>query len=246
MRRDITRWYSPRLYREMPLVAYGHYGQPILMLPTAAADFLEYERFQLIDAVRPWIDSGKVKLYSVDSVNKLALLNDAASPHEKLSWLKRYDSYITEEVLPLIRQDCGGGDVKPLVFGISLGAYLSANTFFRHPDLFGGCIAMSGSYDVRGYFPGFYGDDLYFFNPVDYLSGMNDDYHLPILRHGGRRIILFTGQGSYEAPDRSRQLSGILASKGIDHWLDVWGHDVNHDWPWWRQAVPHYFGNLFG
>ena len=39
---------------------------------------------------------------------------------------------------------------------------------------------------------------------------------------------------------RSRQLSGILHSKGIPHTLDVWGPDVNHDWPWWRKMLPHY------
>ena len=35
----------------MPLVAYGHAGYPLLMFPTAAADFLEYERVYLIDAI---------------------------------------------------------------------------------------------------------------------------------------------------------------------------------------------------
>ncbi len=72
MRRDITSWYSERLFQEMPLVAYGHYGPPILMLPTAAADFLEYERFHLIDSVKPWLENGKAKAYSVNSVNRLA------------------------------------------------------------------------------------------------------------------------------------------------------------------------------
>ena len=104
MRREITGWHSDRLHRHMPLVAYGHYGPPVLMLPTAAADFLEYERFQLIDSVRWFLDTGAVKLYSVDSVNQLALLNDHASPQEKLEWLRRYDGYLTEEVLPLIRE----------------------------------------------------------------------------------------------------------------------------------------------
>jgi esterase/lipase superfamily enzyme len=246
MRRDLTQWYSERLYRDMPLAAYGHYGQPVLMLPTAAADFLEYERFQLLDAVRPTIESGRVKAYSVDSVNRYALLNDQAGPGEKLAWLQAYDGYLTREVLPFIRHDCGGADVKPVVFGISLGAYLAANTFFRHPDLFGGCILISGSYDIRSYFNGFYNQDLYFNNPVDYLSHMDDPYFLPILQHGGRKIIIFTGQGDYEAPDRSRQLAGILSNKGIPHWLDVWGHDVNHDWPWWRKCVPHYFHQIGG
>jgi esterase/lipase superfamily enzyme len=246
MRRNITGWYSERLYRDMPLVAYGHYGTPVLMLPTAAADFLEYERFQLIDSVRPWIDAGKAKLYSVNSVNTLALLNEHASPQEKVAWLNRYDGYITEEVLPFIRQDCGGGDVKPLILGISLGAYLAGNIFFRHPHLFSGALLLSGSYDIRAYMGGMYNTDVYFNNPVDFLSQMRDGPELHELRHGGKKIVIFTGQGSYEAPDRSRRLSNILTAKGIPHWLDVWGHDVSHDWPWWRKCVPHYFENLFG
>jgi esterase/lipase superfamily enzyme len=246
MRREITSWYSERLYREMPLAAYGHYGAPVLMLPTAAADFLEYERFRLVDAVRWFIDEGRVKLYSVNSVNRQALLNEHATPWEKVEWLERYDGYLTEEVLPLIRTDCRDQNIRPFVAGISLGAFLAANVFFRHPDLFAGAILLSGSYDIRHYLDGYYSDRVYFNNPVDYLSNLNDDYHLPILRHGGRRIIIFTGQGAYEAPDRSRRLSDILHSKGVPHWLDMWGGDVNHDWPWWLKAMPHYFGKLFG
>ncbi len=48
MQRRITSWISPRLGMDMPIVAYGHAGYPLLMLPTAAADYLEYERFHLV------------------------------------------------------------------------------------------------------------------------------------------------------------------------------------------------------
>jgi len=48
MRRYTTSWFSHNLGMEMPLVAYGHAGFPLLMFPTAAADYLEYERFYLI------------------------------------------------------------------------------------------------------------------------------------------------------------------------------------------------------
>ena len=56
MERRITNWFSPNLQMEMPLVAYGHAGQTLLMLPTAAADYLEYERFYLVDAIKPLIE----------------------------------------------------------------------------------------------------------------------------------------------------------------------------------------------
>ena len=58
MHREVSSWYSPSLGIEMPVVAYGHYGFALLLVPTAAADFLEYERFQLIDALAPLMDAG--------------------------------------------------------------------------------------------------------------------------------------------------------------------------------------------
>ncbi len=246
MRRYITSWYSERLGMDMPLVAYGHAGFPLLMLPTAAADFLEYERFRMIDAISHHIEAGRVRIYSVNSSNRRGLFNDQVPPHVKAELLSRYDAYLIQEVLPLIRQDTGDEGTLPLVSGISMGAYLAANTFFKHPDAFAGGIFMSGSYDVRGYLDGHYDDNVYFNNPVDYLSGMRDGSHLPLLQSGSRRIIIFTGQGAWEAPGRSVQLSQILNSKGIPHELDMWGHDVNHDWPWWLKAMDHYLWRLFG
>jgi esterase/lipase superfamily enzyme len=48
MQREIHQWYSPRLNKDMEIAVYGHYGFALLMFPTAAADYLEYERFQLL------------------------------------------------------------------------------------------------------------------------------------------------------------------------------------------------------
>lgn len=242
MDRRTTSWYSNNLGMEMPLVAYGHAGYPVLMFPTAAADYLEYERFLLVDAIKPLIEAGHIRAYSINSVNRYSLLNDKASPPEKAELLTRYDRYILDEVLPLIRNECGA-DARPITTGASLGAFLSANAYFRHPDLFRGVIAMSGSYDIRSYLKGYTDDNVYFNNPADYLRNLNDDYHLPILRRA-EAIYIVSGQGAYEAPERSRDLSGILSSKGIPHKLELWGHDVNHDWPWWRKMLPHYLGRI--
>lgn len=241
MNRRITSWHSPNLGMEMPIVAYGHAGHPLLMFPTWAADFLEYERFHLIDSIRHLIDAGRVRAYSVNSVNKYALMNDSAPPHIKAELLTRFDRYVTDEVLPLIRNETGGA--APVVTGASMGAYLSANTYFRHPDVVRGLIAMSGSYDVLNYFDGYFDDNVYFNNPVSYLPNLNDDYFLPRLQRADA-IVILSGQGSWEAPERSRQLSDILRSKGIPHTLDIWGHDVSHDWPWWRKMLPYWLEKL--
>lgn len=243
MERRTTAWFSPNLNIEMPLVAYGHTGYPLLMFPTAAADYLEYERFHLVDAIRPHIDRGQIRAYSINSVNRYSLLNEQMPPHLKAQLLTQFDRYVTDEVLPLIRRDTGHDDARPLTTGASLGAFLAANTYFKHPDLFRGVIAMSGSYDVKSYLHGFYDDNVYFNNPADYLANMNDNYHLPILQRADA-IFILSGQGSYEAPERSRHLSDLLRAKNIPHTLDLWGHDVDHDWPWWRKMLPHTLDKL--
>jgi len=243
MERRTTSWYSHNLEMEMPIVAYGHAGPPLLMFPTAAADYLEYERFLLMDAIKHHIEAGRVRAFSVNSVNRYSLLNQEAAPWVKGELLTRYDRYVTDEVLPLIRSDADDGGARPLTTGASLGAFLAANTYFRHPDLFRGTIAMSGSYDITSYLRGYTDDNIYFNNPVSYLSNLNDDYYLPILRRADA-IYILSGQGAYEAPDRSRRLSEVLMQKGIPHTLDLWGHDVNHDWPWWRKMLDYYLGRI--
>src|SRR5437016_13842223 len=102
-------------------------------------------------------------------------------PKLKAELLTRYDRYIVDELLPLIRNE-NGADARPITTGASLGAFLAANEYFKHPDLFRGVIAMSGGYDIRSYLNGYYDDNVYFNNPVDYLSNLNDENYLPILR----------------------------------------------------------------
>ena len=242
MERRTTAWYSENLNIEMPLVAYGHAGHPLLMFPTAAADYLEYERFHLIEAIRPHIERGQIRAYSINSVNRYSLLNEQMPAHLKAELLTRFDLYITGEVLPLIRSDTGK-NVRPLTTGASLGAFLAANAYFKHPDLLRGVIAMSGSYDVKSYLHGYYDDNVYFNNPADYLPNINDDYYLPLLQQA-EAIFILSGQGAYEAPERSRHLSDVLKVKGIPHTLDLWGPDVSHDWPWWRKMLPYCLDKL--
>lgn len=243
MRRDITSWYSHNLNMEMPLVAYGHAGYPLLMFPTAAADYLEYERFYLVDAIKPFIEKGLIRAYSINSVNKYSLLNRESHPGWKVEMLSRYDKYIMEEVLPLIRNECGE-DATPLTTGASLGAFLAMNTYLKHSDNFRGTIAMSGSYDIYNYLDkGYFDENVYFNNPAMYMKNLSDGHHLPRLQNADALVIV-TGQGDYEAPDRSREFSGVLHSKNIPHRLDVWGHDVAHDWVWWRKMLPYYLGEF--
>lgn len=227
----------------MPVVVYGHFGQPLLLFPTAAADCEEYERFGLIDAIAEHIDSGRVKVFSINSINRESWMNEHLHPADRARRQVAYDGYVAEEVAPFIASHCRTPDIAIAVSGASFGAFHAANTLFKHPSRFRTLIAMSGSYDIRPYCDGYYDDNCYFNNPVDYLSRLEDPDILGQLRQC--RILILTGQGAWEAPHRSRDLSVVLSGKGIPHHLDVWGHDVDHDWPWWRKMLNVYIPKLF-
>ena len=63
-----SRWYSERLEQEIGLVRWGHWGQPVLIFPTAGGDAEEIERMHLIGALGPLIDAGRIKVYSCDNL----------------------------------------------------------------------------------------------------------------------------------------------------------------------------------
>jgi esterase/lipase superfamily enzyme len=244
MERYLDGWHSPSLNKYMEIVTYGHFGFPLLLFPTAAADYLEYERFYLIDAMKEHIEGGKVKVFSINSINQESWLNRNMHPKYMAIRQMQFNSYICEEVVPYIWNSCQSR-LGIITAGASLGAFHSANQLFRRPDLFDGMIAMSGSFDIRNYYNGnYYDENIYFNNPVDYLPQLSDDYYLPMLRQK-THIHIVTGQGDYENPDASRRLSGILAAKGIPHELDLWGYDMRHDWPTWRDMIRYYIGAKF-
>lgn len=243
MQRFIDGWHSPSLSQHMEIVTYGHYGFPLLLFPTAAADYLEYERFHLIDSIGEYIDSGKVKVFSINSINRESWMNRHMHPRDRAIRQMQYNYYVTDEVVPYIWNSCQG-KIGVITCGASLGAYHCANQLFRRPDLFDGMIAMSGNYNIRNFTDGYYDDDVYFNDPLAYMPNLNDDHYLSLLRQK-QHIHILSGQGSYENPEGSRQLAGILASKGIPHNLDLWGYDMPHDWPTWRAMMKYYVGEKF-
>ena len=243
MKKDVHYWYSPNLRKDMPIAVYGDYGMPLLLFPTAAADFEEYERFQLIDAIAAHIYSGRVKVYSINSINRESWLNDELHPKYKAIRQVQYNNYIANEVVPYIWNSCKGR-FGIITAGASLGAFHCANQLFRRPDLFAGCLAMSGAYDIRDYYKGdYYDENVYFNNPVDYVDGMSDPAILGQLAHCD--IHLVTGTGPWEHSGPSYRMAEILRTKGIPHSLDDWGPQGGHDWPYWHHQMWTYVNQAF-
>src|SRR5438067_967587 len=134
MQRTLTSWYSPSLNKEMPIATYGHYGFALLMVPTASADYLEYERFQLIETVRPLIEAGKLKIFSINSINNESWMNDGMDPRKKAVRHQQWNAYVFNEVVPFIKSNTSA-ETLIITCGASFGALHSANLFFKRPDI---------------------------------------------------------------------------------------------------------------
>jgi esterase/lipase superfamily enzyme len=243
MHKHVTSWFSPRLQKDMPVAVYGNYGFALLLIPTAGADFLEYERFQLIASLQPFIDGGKVKVFSIDSINLESWMNHQMDPHHKAIRQNTWNEYVYQEVIPFIKHNTSN-ETPIIVSGASFGALHSANLFFKRPDLVSGCIAMSGVYDLTEYTRGFWNDDVYYNSPMHYLPNLNDHNVLEQIRRS-RHIHLFSGSGAHEDPDSARRFADILYSKNIWYELEIWGNEWSHDWPTWCHVLPHYLATKF-
>ena len=243
MQKEVTDWYSSALNKSMEIAVYGHYGFALLMIPTAASDFLEYERYGLIESIQPYIDMGKVKVFCVGSINSESWLNDHLPGYEKAVRHQQYNEYIINEVVPFIHTKTSP-ETPIIITGASFGALHAANLFFQHPDALQGVLAMSGCYDLSAYTKGYYDDNVYFNSPAHYLRNLNAEWHLDLYRQS-RHIHFVSGSGDYEDPDSARQISAILHTKNVRHELDIWGPDIPHEWWVWHKMLPHYLETRF-
>ncbi|MHB8134749.1 MAG: esterase family protein [Anaerolineaceae bacterium] len=241
---EYHKWFSHNLNREMELKVYGDAGKPLVVFPTQCGRFFDFENNGMIHAIHPFIDAGKVKVIAVDSIDEQSWANWDAHPADRARRHEDYDRYIVDEVAPFIRMHSDGTQEKSIVTGCSMGAYHACNFFFRHPDVFDGVIALSGLYKLTT-FIGDYMDDLVYFNsPLAYLPEMQDEWY--ISQYKQSQIIFCVGQGAWEDDmlKDTRELQNILEDKKIPFWIDYWGFDVNHDWPWWQKQLPYFLGHV--
>jgi esterase/lipase superfamily enzyme len=224
------------------VASYGHWGRPVLAFPAERGDAGEFERRGMVGAVGDLLAAGRVKLYCVDSFDAESWSNPAVPLEERARRHQVYESWLLDQVVPFIRDDSGGA-TELIACGCSLGAFHAANFALKRADVFPLAICMSGNYDPAAWDGwGERGETSYFNNPMDYVVHLGGD-HLDWLR-AQLSILLVCGQGQWEdttgSLEATRRFAALLQSKGIRHEIDLWGHDVPHDWPSWRAQFAHH------
>ena len=236
-----TSWYSDLVGTEVTLVRWGEVGAPVLIFPTAGGDAEEIERFLVIAALAPFLEAGRIKVYSCDSVAGRAMLAEEGSPQHRMYLLNQYHEYVYREVVPAIRADCRSPELGIVAAGASIGAFNALAVLCRFPDAFTHAVCMSGTYDLQRFLKAEPTDDLYFASPLHFLSGLEG----PTLESLRTRFVLIpSGEGRAEDIGESWRVAAMLGKKGIPNRVDSWGPDWHHDWPTWRQMLVRYLDEV--
>ncbi|TDN39102.1 esterase [Hymenobacter sp. UV11] len=238
MCRHYYEWVSPALGRRMELLVFGEAGARVLLFPTRKAHFYDYEGWGVVEALRPKIEAGHLQLYCLDSLDADSLYCPHKSPAERIRRHQQYEQYVLAEVLPLTRQL--NPNMCLVAAGCSMGAYHAVNLAFRHPQLFGKVLAMSGRYDLTqamGCFPdlfeGYVDEEVYLHTPNRFLPCLTDEFYLAHLRRLDITLVI----GEQDAfLDNNLVLSQQLHQKGINHQLHMWGGEAHRPTDWQRMV----------
>ena len=229
--------------REMEHAIFGDSGRLCVAFGPQNGHTYDFRNFGMIDTIAPWIEAGKLRVLCVDSIDEETWSAEGKNERERLELQERWFRYVTDELVPQYL-----GDERAITTGCSMGAVHAANFFFRRPDIFDTVIALSGYYSSDMFFFDYVDDLVYANSPLHYIEGMpNDHYYVDLYKQN--TIIICTGQGAWE-DDMIRsttRLKELLQYKNVDNaWIDFWGHDVNHDWPWWLIQFPYFLKHVLG
>jgi esterase/lipase superfamily enzyme len=224
------KWYSPSLNRDIEVLSFGTRGYPVILFPTSMGHYNENKDFKLIDSVNWFLEEGLVKIYCVDGIDEVSWYNKQIHPADRVRNHHWYDQMLYHELVPLAQRETGVGRVATA--GCSFGGYHATNFAFKHPDVVKYVFNMGAAFDIRDQLDGYYDDQVYFNNPMDFLPNAQSDFFHDMF------VVLGTGTKDM-CWNANERMAEILRNKGINHWLDI-RPDAEHDWPVWRQMFPHY------
>ncbi|MBA3842117.1 MAG: esterase [Actinobacteria bacterium] len=226
------------------VLAYGHYGRPVIAFPSENGAASDWEERGMVDSLAPLLDGGRIKLYCIPSFDGESWTRDDLSLEDRARRHGHYEWWLLSQLVPFVQSD--SHTHGSIATGCSFGAYHAANICLKRADLFPVALCLSGVYDVTVQGGGERGEAVYFNNPMDYVANLTGD-HLDWLREHAS-LVLVCGQGQWEdttgALGSTRAFGELLASKGIRHEVDLWGHDVPHDWPSWRRQIAHHLSRF--
>lgn len=235
---------SPQLGRDVHLWRYGHFGPVLLVFPSAAGFAHEWQQQGMIEVLRPWIDAGRLKVWCPESNVAEAWTRKEEPPSVRLEKHAAYERFVLDTLVPRIREDNHQPDARLLTAGCSLGATYAANMALKFPEIFQWALCMSGRYDVSHFVEGHRDLAVYFNCPLAYVAHLEGAALDRVTRQTSLTLVCGRGKWEEGCIEETLALGQLFRHKGIPHVLDIWGHDVSHDWVWWKRQLAHHISGV--
>lgn len=231
--------HSEVLGEDLDVIVYGTAGQPVMAFAPLGQRPESLEEVGLVDELSDYLDAGVIQLFSVSNVDGESWGSDGYAV-ERAARQEAYYQAVCEEIVPLVAEVSGSG-ARPLALGFDLGATHAAVFALRRPDLFQGCVCLSGVYDASRYFGDWMDATLYDNTPCAFLPNMPTD-HPYIALYNQRQLLFCCGQEGSEADSlrTTREIDAQLQRLGVEAWCDYWGGDVSHTWFWWKKQIRYF------
>lgn len=231
--------HSENLGEDLVVNVYGNAGQPIVAFPTQGLPPESLEEVGLVDELEDYLDAGVIQLFCASNVDNESW-GGTGDPAARAARQEAYYQAVCDELVPLVHE-VSGSDARPLALGFDLGATHAAIFALRRPDLFQGCMCLSGIYDSRRYFGDWMDATLYDNVPCAFLPNMTPD-HPYVAVYNQRQLLFCSGQEASEGESlrTTREIDANLVRLGVEAWCDYWGGDVSHTWFWWKKQIRYF------
>ena len=239
MKRSVYKLPSKSLGQEASLIVYGEGGYPVVAFQTQDQKASELEDEGMVDALAEFIDGKQIQLFSVDNFDEQSWSLLSGDNEARAARQEAYFRFVTDELIPRVHE-LNASNLRPIAFGCSMGAVHAAIALFRRPDLFQGCMALSGIYHSGYFFGDWMNSTLYDNDVLAFLPNMPLD-HPYVGLYRNRSLLFCCGQGEdAQFAEDERRMDAELNRLGVDHWCDYWGADVTHDWYWWKKQMAYF------
>jgi esterase/lipase superfamily enzyme len=212
------------------MLVFGQAGVPLIHFPTSLGTYYQAKDFGLVESLRDLLETNYIRLYCPASFDHQSWYNRQLHPAARAYHHTLYDAMLREEIIQRACWECQVSQVA--LSGCSFGAYHACNLAFRYPSQVFLVCCMGGYFDVKPLLGGYYDDNVYFNNPVDFLQGLQD----PALWQ--LKLVLGVGEHDF-CRQANESLYALAQHKQLQVWLDIL-EGGNHDWNTWKEMFPRY------
>ena len=221
---------------DFDVTQYGTAGRLVIAFPEGDSSCASWGEGGMVDALAGLIDAGRVRLFCVDSADDASWYAGYAPADYRLTSLGGYFDLVENELAQLVRNKAPDAGA-PIVVGAGLGALNATIAMLRKPSLYGGLLALSGTYDAAWVVGDAMSDAWRAFSPVDLVRGLGDN-PLLVKALSGLQLAFVCGTGAGEEGGQTqRTLQGELEAAGVGATFEYWGADVDHSWNWWQEEA---------